>query len=236
MPTNSHDTLAEFFASLQYFAQLLQNGPFTPAEYLCIKPWLSNVALPGPSKRTHDGSNPTGLGPREKIADYAFVYAAQGANERLPVFPHVVVEVAFSQEYSSVLADVQEWVVATKGGVKAAVLFKIEEGKVPGKRVEQLEGMEGVGGDDEVVAVEEEGRGMQEQQQQQRDVSPGPEDYARRLDGIDVDNWVGKFTVFMETWVYDNTTGGASRQQQRQVWRTFSATSHKNMHAKLRST
>ena len=223
MPTKSHDTLAEFFSSAEFHMQLYQNGPFTPTEHLCIKPWLSNVSLPGSSRGTHAGSN-TVLGCREKIADYALVYVPQGDNERLPIFPHVVMEVGFSQEYNantrSVLAGVQEWLVATRGGVKLAVLFKIEEGNVVGKRIEQLEGIEEVNGDEqEVVEVEVEGRDMQEQ----CDASSETEDYFRTMDNMsnDADNWIGKFTVFMETWVYDSTTDGASLKQQRQVWPTF---------------
>ncbi|KAF8457015.1 hypothetical protein BGX38DRAFT_893757 [Terfezia claveryi] len=118
MPTKSHDTLAEFFSSTDFTIQLLQNpGAFTSTERLCIKPWLSNVALPGSSKRTCDGSNK--LGRREKVGDYALVYIPNGERGKQPVFPHVIMEVGFSQEYDqkrSVLTDVWEWLVATKGG------------------------------------------------------------------------------------------------------------------------
>lgn len=56
MPTKSNDTLAEFFSSTDFTIQLLQNpGAFTSTERLRIKPWLSNIALPGSSKRTWTG-------------------------------------------------------------------------------------------------------------------------------------------------------------------------------------
>ncbi|KAF8431553.1 hypothetical protein BGX38DRAFT_1294822 [Terfezia claveryi] len=69
MPTKPYDILAEFFSSTDFTIQLLQNpGAFTSTKRLHIKPWLSNVALPGSSKRTCDGSNK--LGRREKLGDY----------------------------------------------------------------------------------------------------------------------------------------------------------------------
>jgi len=232
MPTKSHDTLAEFFSSIDFTIQLLQNsGAFTTTERLCIKPWLSNVALPGSSKRACDGSNK--LGRREKLGDYALVYIPNGENEKQPVFPHVIMEVGFSQEYDKkkrgVLADVREWLVATKGGVKLAVLFKIEEGEVPGKTIAQLEGIAGFcdnnkhNDDYDAYGEGDKEEGEEADKEAESDSCSEPEDYYRRMDdmGHDADNWIGRFTVFMETWVYEATTGGISMKQPRQVWQTF---------------
>ncbi|RPB20000.1 hypothetical protein L211DRAFT_578060 [Terfezia boudieri ATCC MYA-4762] len=210
LPTKSHDTLVEFFGSEAYLMQLIQNSVFTPAERACIQPWVSNVALPGSSKRAREGSNK--LGRREKLCDYALVYIPEDPSQQEPVFPHVVMEVAFSQDYgknNSVLADVQEWLVATKGGVRLGVLFKIEEGQVPGKTIEQLER----GVDPDKNGDMEYGEDSDEQ-----DLSSDPENYFQRMAAIrtDADKWIGKFTVFMETWVYDPTTGGTTVKQSRQ--------------------
>ena len=127
------------------------------------------------------------------------------------MFPHVMMEVGFSQHYDkqdSVLAGVREWLVATKGGVKLGVLLKIEEGQVPGKTIKQLEEEVDVGDVANGIDVDDE-----------QDMSSDLEDYYRRMATmkVDADKWIGKFTVFMETWVYDPTTGEVLVKQPRQV-------------------
>ncbi|KAF8457016.1 hypothetical protein BGX38DRAFT_893794 [Terfezia claveryi] len=104
-------------------------------------------------------------------------------------------------------------------GVKLAVLVKIEEGEVPGKTIEQLEGIgefgdnnnSGGGGDDNDDEEEEE-------EEEGSHSCSDPEDYYLRMDDMekDADKWIGKYTVFMETWVYEPTTEGISVKQPRQ--------------------
>lgn len=103
------------------------------------------------------------------------------------------------------LADVWEWLVATEGGVKLAVLVKIEEGEVPGKTIEQMEGFgefgdnNDSGGDDDDDEEDKE----KEKKEEESDSYSDPEDYYCRMDDMkkDADKWIGKYTVFMETWV-----------------------------------
>jgi len=94
------------------------------------------------------------------------------------------------------------------------VLFKIEEGQVPGKTIEQLER----GVDPDNYGDVEYGEDSDDGQ----DLSSDPEIYYRRMatTKVDADEWIGKFTVFMETWVYDPTTGGTLVKQSRQVCHT----------------
>ena len=81
------------------------------------------------------------------------------------------------------LTDVKEWLVTTEGGVRLAVLFKIEEGRVPGKTIEQLEGVGGFDGGDDQDGEEVEEK-EEEEEEEESDVASDPKQYYRRIDNM----------------------------------------------------
>jgi len=94
------------------------------------------------------------------------------------------------------------------------VLFKIGEGRVGGQTIDQLENE--VDPDDygDVEYGEDSNDGQ--------DLSSDLEYYYRRMATIKVgaDKWIGQFTDFMETWVYDPTIEGTLVMQSHRVCHT----------------
>ena len=137
---------------------------------------------------------------------YAFVYIE---NKKQPVF-HVIMEVRFF-----VLANIREWLVATEGGVNLDGLFKIA---VPERAIDQLGGLVGSvttikNNEDDASSddnSEERGEAVElDVGEDQSDSCSDAEDYYCSMDTMSngADNWIGRYTVFMETWVYEATTG-----------------------------
>lgn len=131
------------------------------------------------------------LPPRAGSRDYSLKVADASTDEDIKevncmqdLLPNVVLEVAFTQSYESVVEDARQWLVKSLGAVRLAIVVKFKEGAInnPGP---------GLG-----VASGSSNQGPVKPLRSQ--ASPGSSR------AVVPEEWVGPIVGFMEIWRYDS--------------------------------
>lgn len=174
MPRPIHNALEDFVTKT--ISRLARRGTITEAEEDLIEfGYATDVSLPFRNLTPTIGRKVPGF---VKQPDAYFAVRDGG----MSVFPRVVFEVAFSESYDEVRADVHQWLERTHGAVQLALLFAITEHPIVSPA-----------GHDSAASDSD---------------ASSPESYRRLRATCDVDEYVGALSAFAEVYRFDSANGG----------------------------
>lgn len=138
MPGSVHNALVPYLGDSKEGIQSTQPTMTTTERRAIMFTPGSDVAL----FRNTPSSVITGRGKHSsgifKALDAAFTFMVSRGAGRTG-FPRIVLEVAFSQAYESVLEDTRQWLVRSHGAIKLCVIVKLEEQQTNFTEVDESE-------------------------------------------------------------------------------------------------